>query len=194
MSQRPIILASSSIYRQELMQRLQLPFIAISPDIDETPMGDETPLATASRLAQTKARKIGGAHADALVIGCDQVATLDGLQLGKPLIHDNAVKQLRMMRGRTVTFHSALCLYNPMLDRMQADIVPCVVQFRDFSDDQIENYLLKEQPYHCAGSAKSEGLGIALIESMQCDDPNALIGLPLIRLITMLQIEGVNVI
>jgi septum formation protein len=122
------------------------------------------------------------------------VATLDGMQLGKPLSHDNAVKQLRMMRGRSVIFHSALCLYNAGNGHMQADIVPSVVQFRDVSDDQIENYLLKEQPYQCAGSAKSEGLGIALIESIHGDDPNALIGLPLIRLITMLQNEGVNVI
>jgi septum formation protein len=176
------------------MERLRLPFITISPDVDETPLNHEESPATALRLAQAKARKVAETHAGALIIGCDQVATLDGLQLGKPLSHDNAVKQLRMMRGRSVTFHSALCLYNAGNDRMQADIVPSVVQFRDVSDNQIENYLLKEQPYHCAGSAKSEGLGIALIESMRGDDPNALIGLPLIRLITMLQNEGVNVI
>lgn len=176
------------------MERLRLPFITISPDVDETPLKHEESPATALRLAQAKAREVAETHAKALIIGCDQVATLDGMQLGKPLSHDNAVKQLRMMRGRSVIFHSALCLYNAGNGHMQADIVPSVVQFRDVSDDQIENYLLKEQPYQCAGSAKSEGLGIALIESIHGDDPNALIGLPLIRLITMLQNEGVNVI
>lgn len=194
MSQQSLILASSSVYRRELMERLRLPFITISPDIDEAPLQHEDAPATALRLAQTKARKVAETNAEALIIGCDQVATLDGLQVGKPLSHDNAVKQLRLMRGRSVIFHSALCLYNARNNRMQADIVPSVVQFRDISDDQIENYLLREQPYHCAGSAKSEGLGIALIESIRGDDPNALIGLPLVRLITMLQNEGVNVI
>lgn len=189
-----IILASSSIYRRELMERLQLPFISISPDVDETPLSLELPQETALRLAQVKARKIAEGHQDALVIGCDQVATLDDMQLGKPLTHGNAVKQLRSMRGREVTFYSALCLYNAATDHMQAETVPYVVKFRTLDDAQIERYLLKEQPYHCAGSAKSEGLGIALIESMTGEDPNALIGLPLIKLITMLQNEGVNVI
>lgn len=194
MNQQPLILASSSIYRRELLERLQLSFTTISPDVDETPFDSEAPEATAIRLAQTKARKVAEQHPKALIIGCDQVATLDGLQLGKPLTHDNAVKQLRIMRGRSVTFYSALCLYNAGLNRMQAEVVPYVVQFRDVNDAKIENYLLKEQPYHCAGSAKSEGLGIALIQAMQGDDPNALIGLPLIKLIDMLQNEGVNVI
>lgn len=194
MSRQPLILASSSIYRRELMGHLRLPFTATSPDVDETPLDHEEPPTTALRLAQAKARKAAEVHTGGLIIGCDQVATLDGLQLGKPLSHDNAVKQLRRMRGRSVIFYSALCLYNAVNDRMQADIVPSVVQFRNVSDDQIENYLLKEQPYQCTGSAKSEGLGIALIESISGDDPNALIGLPLIRLITMLQNEGVNVI
>lgn len=162
--------------------------------MDETPLNDETPQATALRLAQAKALKVGETHNDALIIGCDQVATIDGLQLGKPLTHDNAVKQLRMMRGREVSFHSALCLYNARHKRIQADDVITVVQFRDISDSQIENYLLKEQPYHCAGSAKAEGLGIALIQSISGKDPTALIGLPLIRLISMLQNEGVLVI
>jgi septum formation protein len=189
-----LILASSSIYRRELLERLQLPFTTISPHVDELPLPEELPQQTALRLAQEKARKIGDDHPDSLVIGCDQVATLDNLQLGKPLTHDNAVKQLGMMRGREVTFHSALCLYNAATKVMQVDVVPYVVKFRQLSDEQIEQYLLKEQPYHCAGSAKSEGLGIALIESMIGEDPNALIGLPLIRLISMLQKEGVNVI
>jgi len=194
MNQQTLILASSSTYRRELLERLQLPFTTIAPDVDETPFDGEEPETTALRLAQMKARKIAEQYPKALVIGCDQVATLDGLQLGKPLTHDNAAKQLRMMCGRSVTFYSALCLYNASLNRMQTEVVPYVVQFRNISDAQIENYLLKEQPYHCAGSAKSEGLGIALIQTMHGDDPNALIGLPLIKLIDMLQNEGVNVI
>lgn len=194
MSMPNLILASSSVYRRELLTHLQLPFTTISPEVDETPLAGEAPEETALRLAQAKARKIGEGHKQALVIGCDQVATLDGVQLGKPLVHDIAVKQLRMMRGRNVTFHSALCLYNAITGNMQSEVVPYVVQFRNLTDAKIENYLLKEQPYHCAGSAKSEGLGIALIADMRGSDPNALIGLPLISLITMLQNEGVNVI
>ena len=189
-----LILASSSIYRRELLTHLQIPFTCISPDVDETILTGEQPQETAIRLAQVKARKVADSHTDALIIGCDQVATLDGIQLGKPLNHDNATKQLRMMRGREVTFHSALCLYNAAKQIMQAEVVPYVVQFRNLSDAQIESYLVKEQPYHCAGSAKSEGLGIAIIERMIGEDPNALIGLPLIKLVNMLQNEGVNVI
>ncbi|MFJ5445263.1 Maf family nucleotide pyrophosphatase [Methylobacillus methanolivorans] len=191
---QPLILASSSPYRRELLSRLQIPFTVQSPGIDETPMVGEAPEQTALRLAQAKARKVAEAYPAALIIGCDQVATLDGLQLGKPLTHDNAVKQLTLMRGRSVIFHSALCLYNASNQQMQAEVVPFTVTFRNLSDAQIENYLQKEQPYQCAGSAKSEGLGIAVIASMQGDDPNALIGLPLIRLIDMLAQQGVTVI
>ena len=191
---QPLILASSSPYRRELLSRLQIPFTVQSPDIDETPMAGEAPEQTALRLAQAKARKVAEAYPAALIIGCDQVATLNGLQLGKPLTHDNAVKQLTFMRGRSVIFHSALCLYNASNQQMQAEVVPFTVTFRNLSDAQIENYLQKEQPYQCAGSAKSEGLGIAVIASMQGDDPNALIGLPLIRLIDMLAQQGVTVI
>lgn len=189
-----LILASSSIYRRELLTRLQLPFSCITPNVDESPLADELPQETALRLAQVKAKKVGLSHPDALIIGCDQVATLDNIQLGKPLTHDNATKQLRLMRGREVVFHSALCLYNPITLNMQAEVVPYFVTFRNLSDVQIENYLIKEQPYQCAGSAKSEGLGIAIIEKMTGEDPNALIGLPLIKLVSMLQNEGVNVI
>lgn len=189
-----LILASSSIYRRELLERLQIPFTCHAPEVDETPLNGELPQQTALRLAQQKARKIAESQPTALIIGCDQVATLDDLQLGKPLTHDNAVRQLRLMRGREVTFHSALCLYNAATGSMQAEAVPYIVRFRNLDDQQIERYLLKEQPYHCAGSAKSEGLGIALIESMHGDDPNALIGLPLIRLVSMLHNEGVDVI
>lgn len=190
----PLILASSSVYRRDLLTRLQLPFSTESPEVDETPLSGEAPEQTALRLAQEKARKIGRRHEQALIIGCDQVAVLDGMQLGKPLVHDVAVFQLRKMQGRSVTFHSALCLFNSGTGNMQSTIVPYTVEFRNLSDAQIENYLLKEQPYHCAGSAKSEGLGIALIKRMHGDDPNALIGLPLIALIDMLGNEGVNVI
>ncbi|MES2500084.1 MAG: Maf family nucleotide pyrophosphatase [Pseudomonadota bacterium] len=189
-----LILASSSIFRRELLQKLQLPFSCISPNVDEAVLENEKPHQTALRLAQDKARKIGSEYQHALIIGCDQVATLDGEQLGKPLNHTNATKQLKMMRGREVTFHSALCLFNAATGNMQAEVVPYLVRFRELSDAQIENYLAKEQPYHCAGSAKSEGLGVALIERMVGDDPNALIGLPLIKLITMLNNEGVSVI
>ncbi len=189
-----LILASSSPFRRELLTRLQVPFSWLSPDVDETPLANELPQETALRLAQVKARKIGESHADALIIGCDQVATIDNQQLGKPLTHENATRQLRLMRGREVVFHSALCLYNAASKNMQAEVVPYIVKFRNLSDDQIENYLNKEQPYHCAGSAKSEGLGIAIIERMAGDDPNALIGLPLIALINMLQNEGFAVI
>ena len=189
-----LILASSSEFRRQLLQKLLIPFNSISPKIDETVLDGEKPHQTALRLAQEKAKKIGAEYPHALVIGCDQVATLDGEQLGKPLNHQNATKQLQMMRGREVTFHSALCLYNAATGNMQAEVVPYLVRFRQLTDEQIDNYLTKEQPYQCAGSAKSEGLGIALMERMIGEDPNALIGLPLIKLITMLQNEGVSVI
>lgn len=189
-----LILASSSTYRRELLTHLQIPFSYISPDVDETVLPNELPQETALRLAQVKAIKVGASNTNALIIGCDQVATLDDLQLGKPMTHSNATKQLRMMRGREVIFHSALCLYNSTTQRMQAEVVPYVVKFRHLTDAQIESYLLREQPYHCAGSAKSEGLGIAIIEKMVGEDPNALIGLPLITLVSMLQNEGVSVI
>lgn len=189
-----LILASSSVYRQELLSRLKLPYSCVSPDIDETRLADEKPQDTALRLAQLKARKVAKTHQHALIIGCDQVATLDDIQLGKPLTHANAVMQLQRMRGREVIFHSALCLFNATTGRMQAEVVPYTVTFRALSDAQIEHYLLKEQPYDCAGSAKSEGLGIALIEKMSGEDPNALIGLPLIKLVSMLQKEAINVI
>lgn len=189
-----LILASSSPFRRDLLARLDIPFICCSPDIDESALPDEQPAQTALRLSQEKARKVAEQYPQALIIGCDQVATLDGLQIGKPGTHANAVFQLQHMRGREVTFHSALCLYNAATGTIQADVVPYIVEFRALSDAQIENYLLKEQPYNCAGSAKSEGLGIALIARMEGTDPNALIGLPLIRLISMLQNEGLSII
>lgn len=189
-----LILASTSPYRRELLSRLKLPFEVCSPEVDETPLPGEAPEQTAYRLAIAKAQSPSKDFPDALIIGSDQVATLDGLQLGKPHTHDNAVRQLTMMRGRSVVFHTALCLYNSRTGNTQAKEIPFTVHFRNLSDVQIESYLTKEQPYNCAGSAKSEGLGIALIERMEGDDPNALIGLPLIALIEMLNNEGMPVI
>lgn len=187
-------MGSSSLYRRDLLQRLKLPFETANPAIDESPLQYEAPEDTALRLAEEKARAIAAIYNDALIIAADQVAVLEGIQLGKPLSHANAVKQLRLMRDKEVVFHTALCLLNSRTNRLQSKIVPSFVKFRQLSDQQIERYLSKEQPYHCAGSAKSEGLGIVLIEWMRGDDPNALIGLPLIALVEMLQVEGVEII
>lgn len=189
-----LILASSSPYRRELLQKLQITFNCVSPKVDEQSFPDEKPFQTAARLAQEKARKVAEEYPHALIIGCDQVATLDGVQLGKPLNHKNATKQLQAMRGREVTFYSAVCLLNAMTDSMQVEVVPYQVKFRNLTDAEIDSYLTKDQPYQCAGSAKSEGLGIALIERMIGEDPNALVGLPLIKLISMLAKENVFVI
>ena len=189
-----LVLGSSSIYRQEQLRRLQIPFITANPSIDETPLTDEAPEATAFRLAEAKVRAVATRYTDAVIIGADQVAVLENIQLGKPLNHVNAVKQLQMMRGKEVVFYSALSLFNSRNNQMQTRVVPCYVKFRSLSDQQIENYLNKEKPYHCAGSAKSEGLGIVLIERMKGDDPNALIGLPLIALVEMLTNEGVEIV
>lgn len=188
------ILASSSRYRREVLEKLHLPFECVSPNIDETPLADESPEQTSLRLAESKARKVAEAYPEALIIGCDQVATVDGLQIGKPGNHDNAVKQLTMLSGREVIFHSAICLYNSTNMHMQSTIAPYYVKFKPLTPVQIETYLRLEQPYDCAGSAKSEGMGIALLEYMRGDDPNALIGLPVIALVNMLQQAGVDVL
>ena len=155
---------------------------------------DEMPEATALRLAENKAHAVAAIYHDVLIIAADQVAVMEGIQLGKPLNYANAVKQLRLMRGKEVIFYTALCVLNSRTNRLQTRVVPYFIKFRELSDQQIEHYLSKEQPYHCAGSAKSEGLGIALIERMRGDDPNALIGLPLIALVDMLLAEGVEII
>lgn len=189
-----LVLASTSPYRRDLLNRLQVPFSTFAPELDETPLPSESAVETATRLAEAKARVAGSQFPNALIIGSDQVATLDGEQLGKPHTHENATRQLRRMRGRQVVFNTALCLYNSKTGCVQNRLVPFTVHFRDLSDAQIEHYLLKEQPYNCAGSAKSEGLGIALIARMEGEDPNALIGLPLIALIDMLNNEGFPVI
>jgi len=188
----PLILGSSSVYRCELLQRLQIPFETASPAVDEFALPGEAPGTTALRLAKEKAHAVAKLFPDALIITADQVAALGEIQLGKPLSHENAVQQLRLMRGREVIFHSALCLFNSRTTRLQARVIPCSVKYRELSDSQIEHYLAKEQPYHCAGSAKAEGLGIALIERITGEDPNALIGLPLIALVEMLMEEEVE--
>ncbi len=192
MNSQLLVLASTSVYRSELLKRLQLPFETAAPDVDEAPLPHESARATSVRLAQEKARAVAASYPDALIIGSDQVALLDGRQLGKPLTHDNAVRQLRAMRGKTTCFYTALALLNSKTGNLQTGIAENFVTLHDLGDAEIEGYLRKEQPYHCAGSAKSEGLGIALISKMTGDDPNALIGLPLILLIGMLRRENVR--
>ena len=194
MSNPTLVLASTSPYRRELLQRLAIPFETVPPDIDESPLPGEGPADTALRLAAAKARALAPSYPAALIIGSDQVATLDGQQIGKPGTHERAVAQLQQMRGRTVTFHTALALHDTRNDTTQVADVSTEVRFRSLSDDQIHAYLHKEHPYNCAGSAKSEGLGIALIESIGGSDPNALIGLPLIELVSMLQRAGFRVL
>ena len=194
MLDRPLILGSSSVYRCGLLERLRLPFITVSPDADETPRPGEPPAATALRLALSKARAVAAAHPHALIIGSDQVADLDGAPLGKPGNHDNAVRQLQAMRGKRVVFHTALCLLDAASGGYQLANVPTAIQFRALSDRQIENYLQREQPYDCAGSAKIESLGVALVQKIDSDDPTAIIGLPLMMLVTMLKAEQVDVI
>ena len=189
-----IILGSGSIYRKELLQRLQIRFETSNPQIDETPLINESPDQTAARLAEAKARAVARIYPQALIIGSDQVAALGDVRLGKPLNHANAMEQLRQTQGKEVVFYTAVCVLNSFTDKLQIRVIPYHVKFRRLSDQQIENYLLKEQPYQCAGSAKSEGLGIALIERMTGDDPSGLIGLPLITLIDMLTLEGIKII
>jgi septum formation protein len=188
-SQRPLILASTSRYRRELLERLRLPFGTVAPEVDETPLPGETPAVLAQRLALAKAQAVARAHPQAVVIGSDQVADLQGQCLGKPGQHERAVAQLRAMRGRDVIFQTAVALVAPGL--VQQELAQVRVRFRDLSDEEIERYLHAEQPYDCAGSAKSEGLGIALLESIDSDDPTALIGLPLIRTCRLLRLAGV---
>lgn len=187
-----LVLASSSPYRRQLLARLMLPFEVMSPDVDETPLPSEKPWDTALRLAQLKARAVARQYPQALIIGSDQVAVLDGRPLGKPGNFENAKQQLLAASGREVVFHTALALLNAATGRMQARVVPFGVKFRPLGAEQIERYLKREQPYDCAGSAKSEGLGIVLIERFEGEDPNALVGLPLIALVDMLREEGVS--
>jgi len=185
----PVVLASTSPFRKELLQRLGITFETAASDVDESPLAGETPAALVRRLAQAKARAIGQSCAG-LIIGSDQVATTGSNILGKPGTHAHAAEQLRSLSGSRVTFHTGLCLLNSITAEAQVDVVPFNVQFRQLDEVQIERYLQADKPYNCAGSFKSEGLGITLFERMDGEDPSALIGLPLIRLTTMLARAG----
>ena len=194
MTCRQLVLASTSPFRRELLSRLGIPFETANPQTDESPLPGESPEATALRLSEAKARAVAHIFPDALIIGSDQVAVLDGNVYGKPGSHEKAVSQLRTMRGKTVNFFTGLCLLDSKTGAAQTRGIPTLVSFRDLSDDEIENYLRRERPYNCAGSAKSEGLGIAIIARMQGDDPNALIGLPLIALCDLFADAGLPVL
>jgi septum formation protein len=189
-----IILASTSPYRKEILNKLQIPFLTCAPDIDEQAKNNEKPDTLVQRLAIEKARACDKKDDNALIIGSDQVAVIDGEIIGKPHNHKNAVKQLQKASGKKVIFLTGLCLFNSKTKQYQADVVPFTVLFRNLNNSQIENYLLKEKPYNSAGSFKSEGLGICLFEKLIGDDPNTLIGLPLIRLTKMFEQEGFNIL
>jgi len=188
----PLVLGSTSRYRRELLGRLRLAFDVVAPEVDETPRPGEAPAALAQRLALAKARAVAASRPEAVVIGSDQVADLDGEPIGKPGTHERAVEQLRRMSGRTVIFQTALAVVRSATGFEQADLAPVRVRFRQLSDAEIEHYLRLEQPYDCAGSAKSETLGIALLEAIESDDPTALVGLPLIRTARMLRAAGLD--
>ena len=187
-----LILASTSRYRRELLERLRIPFRALSPETDETPLPGEAPAALAERLALAKARALAARFPDAVVIGADQVADVDGSAIGKPGDHARAVEQLRAMSGRTIVFQTALAVVRASAGFAEVRRVPVPVRFRALGDAEIEFYLRTEQPYDCAGSAKCETLGIALLEAIESDDPTALIGLPLITTCTLLRAAGLD--
>ncbi len=191
---RPLILGSTSRYRNELLSRLHIGFETVAPDVDETPRPGELPGDLAGRLAWAKAREVAARHPGAVVIGSDQVADLAGEPLGKPGTHERATAQLRRMRGQTVIFHTAVAVVCVESGFAQMELAPVRVVFRDLDDNEIETYLRAEQPYDCAGSAKSEGLGIALLERIDNDDPTALVGLPLIRTARLLRAAGVRLL
>ena len=193
MSTRPtLILASTSRYRRELLERLRLPFELRSPEVDETPRPGEPPAALAQRLALAKAQAVAKAFPDAVVIGSDQVADLDGEPVGKPGTHERAVAQLRAMRGRSVVFQTAVAVVRASTGYVGTALAPVTVRFRPLDDAEIEHYLRTEQPYDCAGSAKCETLGIALLDAIESDDPTALVGLPLIRTSALLRAAGID--
>ncbi len=191
---RSLILASTSPFRRDLLARLGLPFTTQAPETDETPLPGEDALALVARLATCKAQAVARHHPTALVIGSDQAAVLDGEIIGKPGDHQRAMAQLRRASGRTMSFYTGLCLLDSARGQQQVAVEPFRVVFRTLTEPRIESYLRREQPYHCAGSFKSEGLGIALFERLEGDDPTSLIGLPLIRLIRMLEAAGVAVV
>lgn len=188
----PLILGSTSRYRREMLQRLRMPFDVQSPAVDETPLPNEAPPALALRLALAKAREVAARFPNAAVIGSDQVADLDGHPVGKPGDHARAVEQLRAMRGRAVVFQTAVAVVCTARRYEASALVPVTVRFRTLSDAEIEHYLRAEQPYDCAGSAKSEALGIALLSAIESDDPTALVGLPLIKTCELLRGAGVD--
>ena len=190
----PLVLGSTSVYRRELMHRLRLPFEVVAPQVDETPRPGEPPAALAHRLALEKARDVAARHPGAVVIGADQVADLSGQALGKPGNHARAVAQLQALRGQWVVFHTAVAVLRPDTGFEQVQLAPVRVRFRALSDADIDRYLALEQPYDCAGSAKCETLGIALLEAIESDDPTALVGLPLIRTCRMLREAGIDVL
>ncbi len=191
---RPLILGSTSKYRRELLQRLRVPFDVVSPDVDETPHPHEAPRDLAMRLALAKAQAVAAQHPNAVVIGSDQVADLNGEPLGKPGTHERAVLQLQKMRGQTVVFQTAVSVVCQASRFAQTELAQIKVRFRDLSDAEIEAYLRAEEPYDCAGSAKSEGLGIALLDAIDNDDPTALIGLPMIRTARLLRAAGIDLL
>lgn len=193
-SHRPLILGSTSVYRRELLARLRIPFEVVGPEVDETPLPQETPQALACRLAMAKARAVSMRFPQAVVIGSDQVADLEGEALGKPLAHDVATAQLRRMSGRQVVFQTAVAVVCAGSAFAQMELAQVRVRFRPLDDAEIEAYLQAEKPYDCAGSAKSEGLGIALLETIDNDDPTALVGLPLIRTCMLLRAAGVSIL
>ncbi len=193
-SNRKLILGSTSAYRRELLERLRVPFTVESPHVDETPLPGEAPVALARRLALAKAQAVAQRFPDCVVIGSDQVADLDGLALGKPGTHERAVAQLRQMSGHTVIFQTAVAVVCQQTGFCQEQLAPVKVTFRTLGDTEIESYLRAEQPYDCAGSAKSEGLGITLLSSIDNDDPTALVGLPLIRTSQMLRAAGIDLL
>lgn len=194
MQDKQLVLASSSPYRKALLEQLGLPFEVDPPDIDESPGPGESPPACVERLAVEKAHAVAARHPHALIIGSDQTAVHDGEMVGKPAGHDDAVKQLLHASGNTITLYTGLALLNADTRRVRSDVVPYTVHFRDIDRDIIERYLDREKPYGCAGSLRADGLGIALLRRFEGDDPNALIGLPLIRLVDMLQSEGVRIV
>ena len=189
---RALILGSTSRYRHELLSRLRLPFTTLSPGVDETPLRGETPAALAQRLALAKAHAVAALRPDAVVIGSDQVAELDGEPIGKPGSHERATAQLRRLRGRSVVFHTAVAVVCRESGFEASALAPVAVRFRMLSDAEIEHYLRTEQPYDCAGSAKCETLGIALLDAIDSDDPTALVGLPLIRTCALLRAAGID--
>jgi septum formation protein len=189
-----LILGSTSRYRRELLERLRVPFQVVSPDVDETPHANEAPKDLACRLALAKAQAVASTHPEAVVIGSDQVADLNGSPLGKPGNHERAVQQLKAMSGRVVIFQTAVAVVCLNTNFEQVELAQIKVKFRELNAPEIETYLLAEKPYDCAGSAKSEGLGIVLIDAIDNDDPTALIGLPLIRTARMLRSAGINLL